>query len=285
MRNRLGFLVLVVLAAWTGPGAVPAARAGQAEIALRLAPGRLRLALPSPDGRRLAVLGGKGEAGPGHTVIVLDYPCGADSVRRLTVTRSASFTPTPPKVPTSYLALQWSPDGTRLFAAGVVYEITEDGGKLAAKNLYTLERPVLDFRFGPGEKAAGVEVEYARVREIRRGEQALVVKLAYRIYSLKQGIAAPVQAPEKYAIAWVPKEWPPPPAVSWEPDGGLLLFYPYHDRTEYLKPGKARRTIQDRRPSPRAEPGLGPFRFREPCDTEWTLLPGPPADRVRVKRR
>ncbi len=255
------------------------------ELYLSLAPGPLRLALPSPDGSRLAVIGGPGEEGREHTVLVVDGSCRGDSLRVVTLSRSASYLNRPEEMPVDYLRLQWSPDGTHLYALGSVYRLREDGGALVARALRTVPKPVLDFRFGPADRAAGIGVSEARRREVRKGEQGFIVIMEYAIYALDGDLVIPIPPREKYGVAWLPKEYPDAPALEWEPDGKLLLFYPYHYITERFEAGKERDEIKDRRPTPRAEPGMGPFAFSKPCARTWTLVSDGRSDRVILDRR
>ncbi len=261
------------------------AGAGTAELHLSLAPGPLRLALPSPNGSRLAVIGGSGEEGREHTVLVVNGSCGGDSLRVVTLSRSAPYPRRPEDVPVDYLRLQWSPDGTRLYALGSVYELREEGGAPVARALRTVPKPVLDFRFGPGDRAAGIGVREARRREIRKGEEAFCVIMEYAMYPLDGDLVAPIAPREKSGIAWVPGEYPDPPALEWEPDGKLLIFYPYHYITERFEAGKERSEVKDLRPTPRAEPGMGPFEFSRPCSRTWTLVSDGRSDRVILDRR
>jgi hypothetical protein len=265
---------------------VPARAAARTEeIHLSLAPGPLRLALPSPDGTRLAVIGGSGEEGREHTVFVVDGPCGADSVRVVTLSRSASYPNRPDGLPVDYLRLQWSPDGTHLYAMGSVYRLLEEGGALVARALRTVPKPVLDFRFGPADRAAGIGVREARRREVRKGQEAFCVIMDYAIYPFGGDLVIPITPREKYGALWLPAENPDAPALEWEPDGKLLIFYPYHYITERFEAGKERSEVKDRRPAPRAEPGMGPFAFSKPCSRTWKLVSDGRSDRVILDRR
>jgi hypothetical protein len=255
------------------------------EIHLSLAPGPLRLALPSPDGARLAVLGGSGEEGREHTVFVVDCPCGADSARVVTLSRSAPFPKRPDEAPIDYLRVQWSPDGTLLYALGSVYRLQEEGGALTARALRTVPKPVLDFRFGPADRAAGIGVREARRREVRKGQEAFCVIMEYAIYPFDGDIVIPITTREKFGALWLPEENPDAPVLEWEPDGKLLIFYPYHYITERFEAGKERSEVKDRRPAPRAEPGMGPFAFSKPCARTWKLVSDGRSDRVMLDRR
>ena len=274
-------VMLAVLAGVLAP--VADAGAAEEEILVRLAPGPLRLALPSPDGSRLAVIGGPGRPDADHTVVVVERTCDGDSVRVATLSRGARIEVAPEDVPLDYLLLQWSPDGQRLFAAGVVYELIEKNGELAGKVLRRVPRPVFDFRFGTGTKAAGVAAVEARTRPVQTGREAFVVTLEYALYPLDKSLVNVIPPREKVGGFWVPEDWDQFPAVQWEEDGGLLLFYPYRMVTERYVQGKARDEIKDRRPAPRAEPGEGPFKFKDPCRIEWKLISDQKSSRVRIK--
>lgn len=250
---------------------------------MNLAPGPFRIALPSPDGTRLAVAGGPGVQGREHTVIVLDLACGRDSVRVATLSRSAPYDSLPARVPEDFVRLQWSPDGRRLFALGSVYELTDSGGALTGKLLRRVSKPLFDFRFGPGDEAAGVAMRYAEEKQITRSRRGFVVALEYGMYPLDRNLVIPIPPREKYGEAWITAEWPDPPAVDFDRDGTLLIYYPYHRITERFAPGRTREEVKDRKPAPRAEPGLGPFAFKKPCRREWTLIADGRSDRVRVR--
>jgi hypothetical protein len=263
---------------------VPRTSAGsEVEVPVPLAPGPLRLALPSPDGTRLVVAGGPGVQGREHTVIVLDLGCGRDSVRTVTLSRSAPYDTVPAGVPEDFVRLQWSPDGRRVFALGGIYEITDAGGALSAKLLRRTPKPLLDFRFGPGGGAAGVAMRYAEEKQITRSRRGFVVGLEYAMYPLDRELVIPIPPREKYGAAWITREWPDPPALEFEGDGKLLIFYPYHKITERYAPGKVRKEVKNERPTPRPEPGLGPFTFKKPCRRAWTLIADGKSDRVRVR--
>lgn len=279
-------LVLLAHLAVLGLILLPArAVARTEELRLALAPGPLRLALPSPDGSRLAVIGGPGEEGREHTVFVVDASCGGDSLRSVTLSRSAPYPKRPEEVPIDYLRMQWSPDGTLLYALGSVYQLREDGGVLVARALRTVPKPMLDFRFGPADRAAGIGVSEARRRKIREGEEAFCVIMEYAIYPFEGGLVVPIAPREKSGIAWVPDEYPDAPALEWERDGKLLIFYPYHYITERFEAGKERSEVKDLRPAPRAEPGMGPFKFSKPCSRTWKLVSDGRSDRVILDRR
>ncbi len=284
IRPSPGLLVFLIVAGSLA-AAVSSAPAAEDEIILRLAPGPLRLALPSPDGSRLAVIGGPGRPDADHTVLVLERPCDRDTVRTVTVSTGARIPATPDEVPLDYLLLQWSPDGTKLFAAGSVYELRDEDGALLSKRLRAVPKPVFDFRFGPGKEAAGVAAVEARRRKVQADREAFVVTLEYAVYPLDRSLVLPIPPREKLGGFWVPEDWDQFPAVEWEADGGLLLFYPYRKITERYMRGKARDEVADRRPSPRAEPGTGPFRFEEPCRIEWKLVSDKKSDRVKVKTK
>ena len=191
-------LVLLAHLAVLGLILLPARAAARTEeLRLALAPGPLRLALPSPDGSRLAVIGGPGEEGREHTVFVVDGSCGGDSLRAVTLSRSAPYPKRPEEVPIDYLRLQWSPDGTLLYALGSVYQLREDGGVLVARALRTVPKPVLDFRFGPADRAAGIGVREARRREDPQGQEAFCVIMEYAIYPFDGGLVVPIAPREK----------------------------------------------------------------------------------------
>ncbi len=271
---------LFVLALLTPPGALAAS---EFEVPVNLAPGPVRLALPSPDGTRLVVAGGPGVAGKEHTVMVVDLACGRDSARVVTLSRSAPYDPVPAGVPEDFLRLQWSPDGRRVYALGGVYEISEKEGALTGKLLRRTPKPLFDFRFGPGDDAAGVAMRYAEERQITRSRKGFVVGIEYAMYPLDRELVIPIPPREKYGVAWITEEWPEPPILDYDADGRLLIFYPYHRITELYAPGGVRDEVKDRRPAPRPEPGLGPFRFKKPCSREWTLIADGKSDRVRVR--
>ncbi len=273
-------LLPVLLLVSSGP-----AGAAVLETVLDLAPGTVRLALPSPDGTRLAVLGGSGDPAREHVVEVLEVDCKADTVRSVMVSRSARYLAAPDSIPAPYLQLQWSPDGSRLFAAGAVYAISSAGDSLRSRLVRRVPKPVFDFRFGPGDRAAGVMVDGARTVEVTRGRRALVISLAYALFPLDRPLVMPIAPREHYGGDWVPADWEGPPAVSFDPDGALLIFYPYHRVTERYLPGKARDAVAGRRPAPPAEAGTGPFRIKGSCVKSWTPEFSGTGDRVRAETR
>jgi len=254
------------------------------DVAVDLLPGDYLVALPSPDGARLAVIGGPGVAGREHTVVVVDLPCEGGEPRTATLSRSAPFAATPEDVPREFVILQWSADGTKLFAAGSVYGMSESEGALAGTKLFTIERPVFDFRFGQGETAAGVEF-VAKGRRTFKGGEKFIIELQYTLYRLNHRLAQPIDPREKNGTLWAPVDWHDPPAVSWEPDGKLLIFYPYHAVTERYEPLKVREEVEDARPVPRAEWGKGPFKTEGGCRRTWRLVKEGTAVLVRIETR
>ncbi len=274
----------VLLAALLLLAAAGSARASRTlEIPVPLAPGDFRIALPSPDGSRLAVMGGPGAAGREHTVLVVEGGCDAESLRVIPVSRSAAFVPAPEGVPMDFLRLQWSPEGDRLYAAGAVYALQEGEGEVSARKLRPVPLPVFDFRFGPGGKAAAVAFKSGKFQKISAGRESFVIRLEYGLYPLDKGLVLPIPPRETYGAAWIPEDWPQEPSLQWEPGGTLLIHYPYHDLTERYAPGKTRDAVEDTAPAPRPEPGSGPFTFETPCRAAWTLVSAPGSDRVRLK--
>ncbi len=267
MRNTPPVLLSLALACLL---ALPVStQAAGEDIPLEL-PGSYRLALPSPDGSRLAILAGSGEAGKPHTLVVVDRACDAEAARHIVLTEKAVFPKQPEKVPAEFLRLAWSGDGGNLFAAGVIYAMGERNGEFKFAEVYTLERPVFDFRFGLKGYSIGVEFVSAGVRETSTGDK-FIIELDYMRYRPSKKLAQPMDPREAASHLWVPKDWPDYPVVEWDEEGAMVFFYPYQQLTERMIPGKVRDEIKDYIPDGPPEAGEGPFSVDGTCRVRWRL--------------
>jgi len=280
MNVLRGLLVVVILSVAAFParaadfdGGVlpPCEDCGTDEWRIPLLPGDTRLALASPDGSRLVVLGGPGESGREHTVVVLERECGTKAPRGLVVSRSARFDVPPEELPVPFVNLAWSPDGSMLYAGGVIYRIDrDDAGLLVARKLREVKSPLLDFRFGAGDRAVAIKFVEGNVRQVRAsGEKRYTVELEYALLVTGRTIDMPIPLRESLLSQWIVEE-EHPPSVAWDDDASVLLGFAYLDRNERFTPGGPREFV-DRAPAPRELPGAGPFSFTEPCKTRWEL--------------
>jgi hypothetical protein len=249
-----------------------------------LLPGTVRLALPSPDGSRLAILGGPGSQSRKHAVVVVARDCAAGIVQKITLTADAPFPEEPKELPVPYVRLQWSPDGEWLYALDGVYRITRDPqGNLAAKRTRTLPHPFLDFRFGPGDRVVAIEVPEARKRKARAdGEELFTVTLNYVFVNRVRDLTQAITPPDRQMGFWVPRIWEGPPAVDWDTDGAAILAYPFEDFVERFLPGKVRGPAEVR-PAPRVRLEGRRFETHGDCRTTWELAPDKTSDRIKVR--
>jgi len=249
-----------------------------------LAPGPVRLALPSPDGSRLAVLGGPGVEERDHTVLVVERDCAGGLTQMAVLANDARYPVEPKELPARYVRLQWSPDGNWLYAAGGVYQMGKDKeGNLTAKRTRALPLPFLDFRFGPGDRGVAIEVPEARVRRARAdGEELFTVTLNYVFVNRVRDLTQTINPPDLQMGYWVPKIWEGPPAVSWDAEGAAVLSYPFQKTFERFLPGKVREPV-DAPPAFRSVLEGTKFETAGECSTRWELVSDNKADRIKLK--
>jgi hypothetical protein len=283
-------LAVAVPAAATPPGdtaettrLAPCHECASAGWPVSLLPGELRMALPSPDGTRLAVFGGPGTPGREHTVLVLQRDCGGRITHLARVSGSAVYREPPVEIPALFITLRWSDDGNYLFAGDSAYRLAlDENGELRVDRLRTFREPFFDIRFGPKSRAAGVAYLDSEWKVVHRGEsEDYLVTMEYRFMSLNREIDSTIQPKEKFGKFWIVSEGDPP-ALQWRDDGSLLVFYPLNSISETIVPGGARKVLRDVRPQPAPEPGAGPFRYAEPCPGEWRLASDDSGDRVHL---
>lgn len=279
MKQPIPYLVALACALIV-PTSAPAATVVEP---LTLPAGDLRLALPAPTGTRLAILAGTGVAGSPHTVLVVDHPCEGSPTRTLVVRTDASWVPQPDRVPQDILRLQWSDDGTQLYAAGTVFSLREAEGELVADELMKIEQPLLDLRFGAKNTAAGVE--FVKAEEWTNGpEPKWVITVAYNLYRLSRGATQTISPREDRGIYWVPLDWGDGPTVTWDGDA-LLIYYPFHTVTERFVPGKTRDALDMKRPDGPPLASTGPFKLKEPCRITWKLTRQDAVDALEITTR
>ena len=244
-----------------------------------LSPGPIRIALPSPDGSMLAVLGGPGVPGRDHTVLVVGAACDSQPGWVLELSNGARWIEITEEIPVPLVRLAWSEDSKYLFAAGDVYQLTPTEFGISGKRLRSFDNPMLDFRFRQG-RAAMVEFLSGDIRQTRAdGQENYTAHINYQLARLTREVNIPVSPREERAGLWTPNEMEGVPAVGWEDDGALLMYTPFESVTERFIPRKVREKVDIRIPA-RPMAGEGPFEAAEGCSGYWDLNISNKSDRV-----
>ncbi|NNF06819.1 MAG: hypothetical protein HKN21_08660 [Candidatus Eisenbacteria bacterium] len=251
---------------------------------MNLSPGDFRIASADPSGTRVAVLGGSGEEGDEHTLVVLAGDCEGPK-EMLTLSRSIQIVAAPKqaeKVGATYVRLAWSPDGQYLYAPGAIFRLSQTKEGLSFSKTRNAGSRYYDIRLGPAGRAIAVAEESARDRKSTEGEVKFIIELQYLFLFLNREVDQPLKPKEQQGKFWNPALWTVAPSVAWEESGAVLLHYPRNDFTERFQPGKNREQV-DGYPGPRIKASADKITVSGECLGTWELKSSSKATRLRWK--